>query len=236
MPSLTSHLIHLEPLELNAATQHPFLGAAATSSLPLADLTRWLGQDRLYALAYVNFIGALLSKAAIPSTVYREASPEWRAADLLIDCLTNIRTELKLFEETAEAEGWLEEICEAQPSIQTKAYQNLFAGAASPSQPLLVGLAVLWSTEECYLRAWKYASSKMDHGLKPKDKDVMQRVFIPNWSCPEFEALVRRLGALVNKFGQAYEEGGWEWQECENAWRQVLHAEKEFWPIIERSE
>ncbi|KAI6897003.1 hypothetical protein D0869_05256 [Hortaea werneckii] len=232
MPSLTAHLIHLEPLELNAATQHPFLAAAATSSLPLSELKRWLGQDRLYALAYVNFIGSLLSKAAISSSPDRVATPEWRAADLLIDCLTNIRTELKMFEETAETEGWLEEICNVQPSIQTRAYQTLFAGAAAPSQPLLVGLTVLWATEECYLRSWKYASSKMDHGLKPKDKDVMQRVFIPNWSCPEFEALVRRLGALVNKFGQAYDEEGWEWRECENWWKQILWAEKEFWPTM----
>ncbi|TKA22062.1 hypothetical protein B0A50_08442 [Salinomyces thailandicus] len=233
MPSITGHLLHLEPLQLNAATQHPFLSAAATSSLHADDLKKWLAQDRLYALAYVNFIGSLLSKTAIPSVAARESTLEWRAADVLIDCLTNIRTELKLFEETAETEGWLDDICEVRPSVQTKAYQNLFAGAASPDKPLLVGLTVLWATEECYLRSWKYAATKMDHGLKSKDKDVMQRVFIPNWSSPEFEALVRRLGALVNKFGQAYDEEGWEWQQCEDTWRQVVWAEKEFWPAID---
>ncbi|KAK4548214.1 hypothetical protein LTR36_010083 [Oleoguttula mirabilis] len=236
MPSLTGHLLHLEEAGLKAATQHPFLCAAATSSLPLPKLKAWLAQDRLYALAYVNFIGSLLSKAAIPTTAERETSLEWRAADLLIDCLTNIRTELKLFEETADAEGWLDEICGVQPSVQTRTYQDLFAGAAAPARPLLVGLTVLWATEECYLRSWRHAHSKMDHGLKAKEKDVMQRVFIPNWSSPEFEALVRRLGALVNKFASCYEEGGWEWQECETAWRQVLWAEKEFWPEVDGKE
>ena len=233
MPSLTAHLLHLDPVSLLAATHHPFLAAAATSSLPLSQLKEWLAQDRLYAIAYVNFIGSLLSKASISSSAEREATLEWRAADVLIDCLTNIRVELKLFEETAAAEGWLKEICDVRPSVQTRAYQDLFAGAAAPSRPLLVGLTVLWATEECYLRAWKYAASKMDHGLKSKDKDVMQRVFIPNWSSPEFEALVRRLGALTNKFGSMYEEEGWDWQECETAWRQVLWAESKFWPKVE---
>ena len=61
----------------------------------------------------------------------------------------------------------------------------------------------------------------------------MQRTFIPNWSSPEFEAFVRKIGGLVNKFGGYCEEGGWEWRECEVAFRQVLWAEREFWPNVE---
>jgi thiaminase len=233
MPSLTSHLLHLDNLALKVATQHPFLEAAATSSLPEDKLKAWLGQDRLYALSYANFIGALIAKTPIPTTADRETTLEWRAVDLFIDCLTNIRNEVKLFEETAEAEGWLDEISNASPSVQTRAYQDLFAGAASPSKPLLVGLTVLWATEECYLRSWRYSQSKMDQGLRPKDKDIMQRSFIPNWSSPEFEAFVRRMGGLVNKFGtERAEEDSWEWQECETAWRQVVWLEKEFWPEV----
>jgi len=233
MPSLTAHLLHLDDAALKEATQHPFLEAAATHSLPLEYLKAWLAQDRLYALAYTNFIGALVAKVQIPTTADRETTLEWRAADLLIDCLINIRREAKMFEETAEAEGWLEEICNAQPSVHTRAYQDLFAGAAAPAKPLIVGLAVLWATEECYLRAWKHAKSKMDQGLKAKEKDVMQRAFIPNWSSPEFEAFVRRIGNLVNKFGaDRTGEDGWEWQECETAWRQVVWLEKEFWPDV----
>ncbi|KAK5138193.1 hypothetical protein LTR08_004888 [Meristemomyces frigidus] len=233
MPSITAHLLHLDPPTLKSATTHPFLTAAATASLPLPTLKAWLAQDRLYALAYVNFIGALIAKTALPSTAEREGSLEWRAADMLIDCLTNIRTELKMFEDTATAEGWLEEICsDVQPTVDTRTYIDLFASAASPSRPLLVGLTVLWATEECYLRSWRFAASKMDHGLKAREKDIMQRVFIPNWSSPEFEAMVRRLGALVNKFAACYEEDGWEWKECETAWRQVVHAERGFWPEV----
>jgi len=73
----------------------------------------------------------------------------------------------------------------------------------------------------------------MDGGLRASEKDVMQRVFVPNWSSPEFEAFVRRLGALVNRFGGFVEEGGWEWGECEAVWRQVVWAEREFWPKVE---
>ncbi|KAK0826876.1 hypothetical protein LTR02_016865 [Friedmanniomyces endolithicus] len=233
MPSLTAHLLHLDESALKAATQHPFLEAAATRSLPLEQLKTWLAQDRLYALAYTNFIGALLAKVPIPTTSDRETTLEWRAVDLLIDCLVNIRSESKLFEETAAAEGWLDEVCDAQPNRHTRAYQDLFAGAAAAQKPLIVGLTVLWATEECYLRAWRHAKSKMDSGLKVKEKDVMQRTFIPNWSSPEFEAFVRRIGALVNKFGsERAGEDGWEWQECEVAWRQTMWLEKEFWPDV----
>lgn len=222
MPSLTSHLLHLDDKALKEATNHPFLQAAATSSLPLKNLKFWLGQDRLYQMSYINFIGVMLATISVPNGSGRENSLEWRTADLLIDCLTNIRQEIKMFEDTAQAEGWLEDICDVSPSVQTRAYQDLFAGATAQGRPLIVGLTVLWATEECYLRAWRYAWSKMDQGMKVKEKDVMQRTFIPNWSSAEFEAFVRRIGGMVNKFGGYIEEGGYEWKECETAFRQVM--------------
>jgi thiaminase len=222
MPSLTSHLLHLDPSALKEATNHPFLTAAATSSLPKEKLIAWLAQDRLYQMAYVNFIAVMLSHIPVPSTADRESSLEWRAVDLLIDSLTNIRQEIKMFEDTAAAEGFFQDICDVKPSVQTRAYQDLFAGATAQGRPLVVGLTVLWATEECYLRSWRFAWSKMDQGLKASEKDVMQRTFIPNWSSAEFEAFVRRIGGLVNKFGGFYEEGSWEWRECEAVWGQVL--------------
>ena len=228
--------MHLDEKALKEATTHPFLEAAATASLPLEHLKQWLGQDRLYQMAYIHFIGSMLTMIGIPSGSDREQSLEWRATDLLIDCLTDIRQEMKLFEDTAHAEGWLEDICGVQPSVQTRAYQDLFAGATAQGRPLIVGLTVLWATEECYLRAWRHAWSKMDQGMKAKEKDVMQRTFIPNWSSAEFEAFVRRIGGMVNKFGGYYEEDSYEWKECEVAFRQVLWAEKEFWPTVEGEE
>lgn len=233
MPSLTSHLLHLDDKALKEATNHPFLEAAASSTLPLEQLQSWLGQDRLYQMAYINFIGEMLSNINVQSGLDRESSLEWRTADLLIDSLTNIRQEIKLFEDTAKAEGWLEDICNVEPSVQTRAYQDLFAGATARGKPIIVGLTVLWATEECYLRAWRYAWSRVDKSKPSKEKDVMQRTFIPNWSSAQFEAFVRRIGGMVNKFGLYYEQDSFEWKECERAFKQVLWAEREFWPKVE---
>nr|OQO19846.1 hypothetical protein B0A51_11757 [Rachicladosporium sp. CCFEE 5018] len=232
MPSLTSSLIHSLPIPLLTATQHPFLTAAAQSTLPLPSLIAWLAQDRLYLLAYVNFIGTILSRLPLSGGADREQSLEWRVAEVCIDALEMAKRELRLIEETARAEGWEGDVVDVRAGKETRAYQDLFVGAAAPNRPLIVALVALWGTEECYLRSWKYAATKMDLSLKAKDKDVMQRVFIPNWSSGEFEAFVRRVGGLVNKFGAGIEEGGWEWEECEEVWRQVLWAEKAFWPDV----
>ena len=236
MPSLTSHLLSLDPSGLAKATQHPFLTAAATSTLPQSKLRHWLAQDRLYALSYVNFIGTLLAQISVPTSSNREQSIEWRIADALIDALDNIRREIHLFEEIAEKEGFKEDICNdsVECGRATRCYQDLFAGSVSFGRPLIVGLVVLWGTEECYLRSWKFAKSHCaENGEGGKGEgDVMQRVLIPNWTSPEFEAFVRRLGGLVNKLCNEWgvEEGGFVWKECENAWKQVVWCEGEFWP------
>ncbi|EME79553.1 uncharacterized protein MYCFIDRAFT_120763, partial [Pseudocercospora fijiensis CIRAD86] len=202
-------------------------------------LKRWLAQDRIYALSYTTFIGSLLSQISIPHGSNRETSIEWRVVDILIEGLGNIRGEIALFESSAREEGWLEErrfvrgvglrgsweVAACWSSPQTRNYQDLFAGA------ILVGLTILWAPEECYLRAWRFALGKVKVG---KEADVMQRVFIPNWSSREFETFVRKLGGLVNEMATkcGVEERGWVWKECEAAWRQVIWVEKEFWPDV----
>ena len=243
MPSLTSHLLQLDKQGLHQATTHPFLTAAATSSLPTGQLKQWLAQDRLYAMSYTNFMGELLAKCRIPTSADRESTLSWRAVDLLIDCLTNIRNEIHLFEKHAADENWLQDICSAAatvPERPTRCYQDLFAGATAQGRPLLVGLTVLWATEECYLRAWRFARDRMDEHARSsssdlKSGDVMQRVFIPNWSSDEFETFVRRIGGLVDEMcaQDGVEEGGWVWRECEAAWRQVIWIEHEFWPKVD---
>ncbi|USW54348.1 Putative thiaminase-2/PQQC, hem oxygenase-like, multi-helical [Septoria linicola] len=231
MPSLTSHLLKLDPAGLDKATQHPFLKAAATSSLPQAKLRHWLAQDRVYALSYVNFIGSLLAQLSVPTGSNRENSIEWRVADVLIDALDNIRREIRLFEQVAEDEGFKDEICDVECERATRCYQDLFAGSVAQGRPVIVGLVVLWATEECYLRSWKFAKEHLKFEGEG-EADVMQKTFIPNWTSPEFEAFVRRLGGLVNKMCNEWgvEEGGWVWKECEAAWKQVVWVEGEFWP------
>ncbi|GIZ43066.1 hypothetical protein CKM354_000630800 [Cercospora kikuchii] len=240
---LTTHLLSLTPSALTQATTHPFLSLAATASLPTQKLQTWLAQDRLYALSYINFIGSLLSSIRIPAHAKREESLEWRIADVLIDALENIRREVRLFEDVAEGEGWkMEVLCgkdgegneevEVECQRATRCYKDLFAGCVSGGKPVIVGLVVLWATEECYLRSWRFAKEVMkkekEGGKVEGEGDVMQRVLIPNWTSGEFEGFVRRLEDLVDEWG--VEEGGWVWRECEAVWRQVVWVEGEFWP------
>lgn len=232
MPSLTSHLLSLDSKALEEATTHPFLSAAATQSLPLQKLKSWLAQDRLYQMAYIPFIGHMLTMIDIPNTYKREETLEWRTADLLIDSLTNIREEMRLFEQTAQDEGWLDEISDVEPSVQTRAYQDLFAGATAQGRPLVVGLTVLWATEYCYLTAWRWARSQMKNDLAEGKGDVMQKTFIPAWSSGDFEKFVKRIEGLVNEHGALYDEASNERKECDIVWKQVLWAEREFWPDI----
>ncbi|KAF7198577.1 hypothetical protein HII31_00316 [Pseudocercospora fuligena] len=156
---------------------------------------------------------------------------------MLIECLVNIRREISLFEQTARDEGWFEEICEGcEVERETRNYQDLFAGATAQGRPVLVGLRILWATEECYLRAWRFGlkNLKVDES---KPADVVQRVFIPNWSSAEFEAFVTNLGGLANKMATEWgvEEGGRVWKECEAAWKQVIWVKREFWPDVDEN-
>lgn len=270
-PSLTSHLLSLSPSSLKKATEHPFLTLAGTSSLPTPVLQRWLAQDRLYALSYINFIGSLLSQTPVPTTPDRESTIRWKVVDVLIDALENIRREVRLFEQVARESGWEETVCGkggeregVEAERQTRAYQDLFCGATGMGRAGVVGLVVLWGTEECYLRSWKFAkgeaASAASNAGKSQGKvadgeeeeraskrlkidgekggeqegDVMQRVFIPNWTSEEFEGFVRKLGFLVDELAKemGLKEGDEVWRECERAWRQVLWCEAEFWPVV----
>lgn len=87
-------------------------------------------------------------------------------------------------------------------------------------------MTVLWATEECYLRSWRFAQSH----VKEERRDVMQRVFIPNWSSDEFEEFVKAIRVLVDELGQDLARSSKDVKECENAWKQVVWAEEHFWP------
>ena len=104
--SLTQHLLTLYPTKIREATQHPFLKQAATGTLPSQAAISWLAQDRLYALSYINFVSALLTKLRIPSSSNRTSTLQWRITDTLIECLVNIKNELQLFEDAAKNQGW----------------------------------------------------------------------------------------------------------------------------------
>ncbi|KAJ6138475.1 hypothetical protein N7471_004961 [Penicillium samsonianum] len=103
---LTAYLLSSTPNALKRATTHPFLASAGRGTLPKAQLSQWLSQDRLYAQSYIRFIGLLLSKIRLPtpnpkSPASHLPTSEQNAITVLIDALVNIRTELAFFEQTA---------------------------------------------------------------------------------------------------------------------------------------
>ncbi|KAK6363198.1 hypothetical protein TWF730_000642 [Orbilia blumenaviensis] len=237
--TLTTHLLNLDPAAYKSATEHPFLTVAATGALPTTPLLQWLLQDRHYALTYISFIGALLSKITIPTTSNRLDTLSWKIVDTLIFSLTNIKAELALFDKVLKEEfGWNSTV-EVEVLPITRAYQDMFARAGSAKSSLLEGMTVLWATERCYFDAWGFAKRSSGND-KPSttgtkgEGDVMTRIFIPNWTSDEFEEFVDTLEGLVN--GIVEEEGvglGSEaWRRCEGAWKQVLWLEEGFWPDV----
>ncbi|KAF3081305.1 hypothetical protein TWF569_002247 [Orbilia oligospora] len=239
--NITTHLLTLCPTAYKSATEHPFLTAAATNTLPTPLLLQWLLQDRHYALTYISFIGALLSKLTIPTTSNRLSTLSWKIANTLIFSLNNIKAELALFDKVLMEEfGWTEG-GEVEVLPITRAYQDMFAGAGSGKASLLEGMVVLWATERCYFDAWGFAkrSSGGDKSSttgeeKERKSDVMTRIFIPNWTSEEFEGFVDTLEELVNGIvkDEGVEVGSEVWGRCEATWRQVLWLEEGFWPDV----
>lgn len=228
MARLTAHLISHAPAAFNAATQHPWLKLAGSASLDRDALLAWLTQDRLYAINYVSFIGSLLAKVSIPTIADRTDTLGWRIVDLLIDALTNIRRELAMFEDILREEfGW--EKGGEQARQETRAYADIFAGAAAPNKSILEGMTVLWATEKCYLEAWRYARSQSSSSGQ---EDVLQKTLIPNWTGGEFIDFVSIIGGLVDELAADFNAGSPEWSKCEDVWRQVLYAEERFWPQV----
>ncbi|KAK5050789.1 hypothetical protein LTR84_003348 [Exophiala bonariae] len=168
LPSLTNILLNNSPGQFQAATQHPFLRLAGLGQLPKHVLSRWLSQDRLYAQAYIGFIGSLLSRVDLPYVFINDKSTSlrWRIVKMLTNCLNNINREIEFFTTTAQKYGLGLQIPARPTDTQftadsaTKQYIDLFrAFVTDPSMSLLEGLVVLWATETVYLRAWSYAAS-----------------------------------------------------------------------------
>ncbi|KAL3464385.1 hypothetical protein BJX64DRAFT_254879 [Aspergillus heterothallicus] len=255
---LTTHLPTTTPAALQSATNHPFLRLAGSGRIPKPLLSQWLSQDRLYAQSYVRFIGALLAKIQLPRAPSDASSPSAheKILTVLIDAITNIQTELGFFESSArefgldlntppaEAGGGGKEKQKTFSAAPiTQSYIDMFMSASSPGTSLLEGLVVLWATEICYLRAWRFAASYREEssdvsnktdGSEDADGGALRTRFIPNWSSPEFEAFVDKIGDVLDEF--AGEELGKLGEDavarCERWWTQVVWLEERFWPDV----
>jgi thiaminase len=144
-PSLTSHLLTICSGPFTHATQQPFLSHAGCGSLAPGPLSQWLAQDGHYARGYIRFVGQLLAKIRLPQTQNSQFHPMYRAMDLLISALNNMRREMQFFEITATKYGLV--LGTEPPTPITRALLDLFMSASSASASLLEGMVVLWSTE-----------------------------------------------------------------------------------------
>lgn len=122
----------------------------------------------------------------------------------------------------------------------TRAYIDMFMSAGSSGVSVLEGLAVLWATEVCYLRAWRYAASFLEtrEGDPKDDVDggALREKFIPNWSSTEFEGFVNRIGDVVDEMAgriKGVEEEEAMRGRCLEWWRQVVWLEERFWPAMD---
>lgn len=267
---LTSQLRITSKSAFEKATKHPFLEAAGKGELPKEKLSQWLAQDRLYAQAYIRFIGGLLTKVVLPtnsphSRTKRAIAIEQHVFDILVEALNNIQRELKFFDEVAmefdldvtalsnqQNENQHLGVGYFEPLFITRAYIDMFMSASSPGVTLLEGMTVLYATEYVYLHAWKHAAAVMSstaisHETLPSpssfstgaerdlDGGALRRKFIPNWSSPEFEKFVIRLGEVVDELAGCVKGADViekTRSQCIGWYRHILWLEEQFWPDV----
>lgn len=144
-PSLVAHLLNKYADKVNKATQQPFLSHAGCGTLSGTALTSWLVQNGHISRTLMSAIGALIAKVRLPDVGNTRADTSYRALDLLISTITNIRKEIDFIENTKHKYN-LVTVTEP-PSPMTKAYMDLLASVSSPQAELLEGMVALWATE-----------------------------------------------------------------------------------------
>ncbi|GAW18121.1 hypothetical protein ANO14919_075940 [Xylariales sp. No.14919] len=231
------------------ATRSSFLRLGGQGRLPRETLSEWLSQDRLYAQAYVRFIGGLVSRVKLPVDVDANdagAALQWRILTMLEACLAGIMRELRFFEEAASRYGLdLMAVGSNQhtfgPNEITRGYIDLFDSFTTQPREgspraLFDGLVVLWATEKAYLTAWSYAtqfsSLSMDFE-KDLDGGALRREFIPNWTSQDFQEFVNKIQDCVDAYAESQTgEDNTDARLVTAAAivKTVFILEKEFWP------
>lgn len=226
--SLTEHLLESNQASYKAATQSPFLLAAAEGRLSKKPLGRWLANDRLYIHGYIKAAGRVLDAVDMDQTLpaagaaTHEPSPETELVDWVVETLVGLRREERMFADVAHRYG-LDLALDPSPEEPRRVLQSaklpglvqfeaLFASvfprgggdaAANPDTgPIwLEAAVVLWGTERVYLDSWSWARARQPLARQEEDADggAVKKEFIPNWTSPEFAAFVDRLGRTLDR-------------------------------------
>ncbi|KAI1143510.1 heme oxygenase-like protein [Hypoxylon sp. FL0543] len=241
------------------ATRSHFLSLAGQGQLAVEDLNQWLSQDRLYAQAYIRFIGGLISRVQLPTKVDDQGTSktlQWRILSLLQTALSGITRELQFFEENAkkygldlEAPGPVAEggnlsnkSAGFAPNKVTQDYIDLFDSFSAQPQgklekTLLDGLVVLWATEKVYLDSWTYAKEQASENADTKgdlDGGALRKEFIPNWTSEQFQAFVKECQECLDASAD-FQDGDTEEVIAAGSmaiFKRVLVLEESFWPMV----
>ncbi|KAI0456571.1 heme oxygenase-like protein [Xylaria acuta] len=236
------------------ATQSQFLRSGGQGRLGRDTLSQWLSQDRLYAQAYIRFIGGLISRVKLPAEVDAKgtsATLQWRILTLLQACLAGIMRELRFFEETAGSYNL--DLAAAGPGEQgfgpnatTRGYIELFDSFTTQPQgsprTLFDGLIVLWATEKAYLAAWSYANqhsaraTDFDHDL---DGGALRKSFIPNWTSQPFREFVKEIQECADAYAESQtgeDNSDARFVTAAAMVKKVFVLEEGFWPVIAEDE
>ncbi|KAI0040787.1 heme oxygenase-like protein [Auriscalpium vulgare] len=227
--SLTQHLLSL-PLSTKAATQHHFLHAAGTHTLPPARLALWLAQDRIYAAhAYPRFVGHLIAR--IPySSAHAPGSPaEQRHREVLrvlVYSLQNVVREVAFFDELGAQWGLAVDAWRERKETRDYTAEMARVGAEGTLED---GLVFLWAMEKLYLDSWRYVRSLRSiasQALTSAASDAIDS-FADNWTNEEFEKFVQDIANLVDDW---IKPGTPAWARAEAVWARVIELEEAFWP------
>ncbi|KAI1368534.1 heme oxygenase-like protein [Xylaria arbuscula] len=233
------------------ATRAPFLRLGGQGRLSRETLSEWLSQDRLYAQAYVRFIGGLISRIKLPMEAGAggtHGTLQWRVLLLMQSCLAGIMRELQFFEEIAGSYGLeLATTGPGQltfgPNGTTKGYIELFDSFTTRPQEqsartLLDGLVVLWATEKAYLDAWSYArqGSQDEDFEKDLDGGALRKHFIPNWTSQPFQDFIKEIQVCLDMYaesllGEDNEDARFVMAAAMT--KKVLVLEEGFWPVTD---
>lgn len=144
-PSLVNHLLNKWPEKFTKATQLQFLSHAGCGTLSAPALSHWLGQNGHISRAMIAFIGNLIGKVRLPDVPDSKQSTQFRALDLLISTVSNLRKEIDFIENTKRKYGIHTD--NEPPLPITKAYVDLLTSSAESRSSLLEGMVALWATE-----------------------------------------------------------------------------------------
>ncbi|EGP90834.1 uncharacterized protein MYCGRDRAFT_31323, partial [Zymoseptoria tritici IPO323] len=234
-PSLVSHLLNKFQEKFNVATQQSFLSHAGCGTLSHAALCSWLTQHGHISRAMIAAIGSLIAKVFLPDAANTRIATPYRALDLLISTISNLRKEIDFIENTKRK--YRLDAASEPPSPMTKAYVDLLASASEPRADLLEGMVALWATEHvCSNPLDPYAAptpaaSRSDQ----QHATALREALIPNWTSREFCKFVDACRAIVDEIAnkESVGDGRHQLSRCELLYKQVVFLWERIWPEVD---